>query len=110
MDLIQDLPTATAWVSGVEGALVIGNYVYADGATNMRVSTAVDALTEQVRLARPDTALSFLATPTDVFAVPREVVEASTRAYAERRTSKVLRGPAADPVGRASTAPQLRPR
>ena len=93
VDLINALPTATAWVSGVEGDLVIGNYVYADGATNMRVSTAVDALTEQVRLARTGTALSFLATPTDVFAVPREVVEASTRAYAERRTSKVLRGP-----------------
>ena len=93
VDLVHDLPTATAWVSGVAAPLVLGNYVYADGATNVRVSTAVDALTEQVRLARPDTALSFLATPTDVFAVPRQVVDASTRAYAARRTSKVLRGP-----------------
>ncbi|HET9021039.1 MAG TPA: hypothetical protein VFN34_04075 [Ornithinibacter sp.] len=93
VDLVEDLPTATAWVSGVEGSLVLGNYVYADGATNVRVSTAVDALSEQVRHARPDTALSFLATPTDVFAVPGEVVEASARSYAERRTSKVLRGP-----------------
>ena len=59
----------------------------------MRVSTAVDALTETVRTARPDTAMSFLATPTDVFAVPGEVVDASAQAYADRRTSKVLRGP-----------------
>jgi hypothetical protein len=93
VDLIHDLPTATAWVCGLEGSLVLGNYVYADGATNVRVSTAVDAMTRMVRLARPDTALSFLATPTDVFAVPGEVVEASARAYAERRTSKVLRVP-----------------
>ncbi len=59
----------------------------------MRVSTAVDALTETVRTARPDTAMSFLATPTDVFAVPGEAVDASAQAYADRRTSKLLRGP-----------------
>ena len=93
VDLVHDLPTATGWVCGLPGSLVIGNYVYADGATNVRVSTAVDALTQTVRLARPDTAMSFLATPTDVFAVPGEAVEASVRSYAERRTSKVLRGP-----------------
>jgi hypothetical protein len=93
VDLVHDLPTATGWVAGLEGSLVIGNYVYADGATNVRVSIAVDALTRTVREARPDTALSFLATPTDVFAVPGDAVEASVRAYAERRTSKVLRVP-----------------
>ena len=37
--------------------------------------------------------MSFLATPTDVFAVPGEAVDASVQAYADRRTSKVLRGP-----------------
>ncbi len=93
VDLIHDLPTATGWVCGLPGSLVIGNYVYADGATNVRVSTAVDALTETVRAARPDTAMSFLATPTDVFAVPGEAVAASVQAYADRRTSKLLRGP-----------------
>ena len=93
IDLVHDLPTATGWVAALDGSLVVGNYVYADGATNVRVSTAVDALTEAVRHVRPDTALSFLATPTDVFAVPGEVVEASVHAYAQRRTSRVLRVP-----------------
>lgn len=93
VDLVHDLPTATGWVAGLAGPLVVGNYVYADGATNVRVSTAVDALTQAVRQVRPDTAMSFLATPTDVFAVPGDVVEAATRAYAERRTSKLLRVP-----------------
>ena len=46
VDLIHDLPTATGWVCGLPGSLVVGNYVYADGATNVRVSTAVDALTD----------------------------------------------------------------
>ncbi len=72
VDLIHDLPSATAWVAGIDGPLVLGNYVYADGATNLRLSTAVDALTEAVRSQRPgdEVALGFLATPTDVFAVP----------------------------------------
>ncbi|MBM6403357.1 hypothetical protein JQN72_03760 [Phycicoccus sp. CSK15P-2] len=93
VDLLHDLPSATAWVAGLDGSLVLGNYVYADGATNVRVSAAVDALTEAVRGRRSDTALSFLATPTDVFAVPSEAVEASVDSYAHRRTSKVLRVP-----------------
>ncbi len=92
-DLLHDLPDATAWVAGLDGPLVLGNYVYADGATNVRVSTAVDALTEAVRRQRSDTSLSFLATPTDVFAVPAEAVDAATASYAQRRTSKVLRVP-----------------
>ncbi|MBT9255433.1 hypothetical protein KMZ32_05525 [Phycicoccus sp. MAQZ13P-2] len=93
VDLLHDLPDATAWVGGLEGRLVLGNYVYADGATNVRVSTALDALTQAVLAQRSDTALSFLATPTDVFAVPGEAVDASVEAYATRRTSKVLRVP-----------------
>ena len=93
VDLVHELPAATGWVAGLDSALVLGNYVYADGATNVRVSTAVDAMTRTVQQARPDTALSFLATPTDVFAVPGDAVAASVRSYAERRTSKLLRGP-----------------
>ena len=96
-DLVHDLAAVTEWVAGLEasGPLVVGNYVYADGATNVRVSTAVDALTDRVVVerGRDAVALAFLATPTDVFAVPGEAVERSVRSYAERRTSKVLRVP-----------------
>ncbi len=95
IDLIHDLPRAAAWVGDLEGPLVLGNYVYADGAVNVRLSTAVDALTQQVRAARAagEVALAFLATPTDIFAVPADVVSASVDSYAHRRTSKVLRVP-----------------
>ena len=94
-DLIHDLSTVGSWVGGLEGPLVLGNYVYADGATNVRVSSAVDALTEHVRAQRgPDeVALAFLATPTDVFAVPGDAVAASVESYARRRTSRLLRVP-----------------
>jgi hypothetical protein len=73
---------------------VLGNYVYADGATNVRVSTAVDALTVRMTAARPELALAFLATPTDVFAVPADAVAQSVRAYAGRsRGAKLLGRP-----------------
>ena len=94
-DLIHDVATVASWVGGIEGPLVLGNYVYADGATNVRVSAAVDALGEHVRAHRaPDeVALAFLATPTDVFAVPGDAVAASVESYAHRRVSRALRVP-----------------
>ena len=72
---------------------MLGNYVYADGAANVRVSSAVDALTVRLQAARPDVALAFLATPTDVFAVPGDAVAQSARAYAARSPAKLGRWP-----------------
>jgi hypothetical protein len=53
---------------------------------------AVDELTHRVREARDDVALAFLATPTDVFAVPGDAVRHSTRAYAQRSATAKLLG------------------
>jgi hypothetical protein len=58
----------------LDGPLVLGNYVYADGAANVAVCAAMDALTMRLRTARGDLALAFLATLTDVVAVPADVV------------------------------------
>ncbi|PRY51050.1 hypothetical protein LY71_102113 [Geodermatophilus tzadiensis] len=83
-DLVREVPAAADWLAGLPGELVLGDYVYADGALNVRVSAAVDALTLRVQAARPETALAFLATPTDVFAVPGDAVAHSVRNYADR--------------------------
>jgi hypothetical protein len=92
-DLIHGLPQVAQWLSGLDGPLVLGNYVYADGATNVRVSTAVDALTEHVIASRSDVALAFLATPTDVFAVPADAVAQATRAYEHPNLARFARRP-----------------
>ncbi|MEV4417721.1 hypothetical protein [Catellatospora sp. NPDC049609] len=92
-DLLHELPVVAQWLLGVEGRLVVGNYVYADGATNTRVCTAVDALTERLRAARADTALAFLATPTDVFAAPAEAVAQADAKYRQSSLLRTLRGP-----------------
>ncbi len=95
-DLLADAPLLASWLDSIAGddQVVLGNYVYADGATNVRVSVAVDALSTRMMSERPDTARAFLATPTDVFAVPPDAVSQSVAAYEGRsRSVKVLGRP-----------------
>lgn len=79
-DLVSELPAIVQWLDGLDGPLVLGNYCYADGREHVQVSMAADALNTYLQRRRPDTALAFLATPTDVFAVhAAEVVTANDR-------------------------------
>ena len=91
-DLTGDVPAGADWLAGLDGPLVLGSYVYADGAANVRVASAVDALTVRLQADRGDVALAFLATPTDVFAVPADAVAQSARAYAARSMMAKLGG------------------
>ncbi|MDQ2756557.1 MAG: hypothetical protein M3Y71_08335 [Actinomycetota bacterium] len=103
-DLLHQLPAVADWITGLEGDLVLGNYVYADGATNLRVAMAVDALSVELRRRRgDDVSLAFLATPTDVFAVPTDAVAQATRAYEDTAgIGRLLR-----PVFRAASGGRL---
>ena len=92
LDLARQVPAAAGWLAGLDGPLVLGNYVYADGAANVTVCTAADALTARLQAARSDVALAFLATPTDVYAVPADAVAQSVRAYAARSRGAKLAG------------------
>jgi hypothetical protein len=92
LDLTVQVPMVADWLAAMEGPLVLGNYVYADGADNVRVASAVDALTVRLQASRRDVALALLATPTDVFAVPADAVAQSARAYAARSPAARLGG------------------
>lgn len=92
LDLTSEVPAVADWLATIDGPLVLGNYVYADGAANVRLSSAVDALTVRLQAGRDDVALAFLATPTDVFAVPAEAVAQSVRAYTTRPPAAKLAG------------------
>jgi hypothetical protein len=91
-DLLTELPAVAEWLLGIEGRLVLGNYVYAPGATYVRLSAAVDALAVHIRQRRADTALAFLATPTDTFAVPGDAVAQSNERYRDRSRRARLAG------------------
>jgi hypothetical protein len=80
-DLLTDLAAVAEWLLGIEGRLVLGNYVYAPGAAYVRLSAAVDALSVHVRRHRGAVGLAVLATPTDVFAVPPDAVAQATDRY-----------------------------
>ncbi|HEY6745256.1 MAG TPA: hypothetical protein VI357_06005 [Mycobacteriales bacterium] len=84
-DLLTEVPAVADWLAGLPGRLLLGNYAYADGSLHLRVSAAADVLARRLQRDRDDVALAFLATPTDVFAVPPEAVAAATAGY-ERRS------------------------
>ena len=122
LDLTGDASAVADWLAGVDGPLVLGNYSYADGAANVRVCSAVDAATVRLQAERRDVTLAFLATPTDVFAVPADAVAQSARAYAARspaaRAAHMLSGgrllrpaysPGADPGINDTLVPQQGP-
>lgn len=83
LDLTTELPEVAAWLRTFDEPFTIGNYVYADGATFVCLAGGVDALIAQLLEERRDRSLSYLATPTDVFAVPFDVV-AAARARAKQ--------------------------
>jgi hypothetical protein len=92
-DLLHGPNRVAAWLSTFDGPLTIGNYAYADGALHVRVTVAIDALTRHLLAERPDAGLAFLATPTDVFAVPAAAVAEATRRYAAREGVGKVRRP-----------------
>ena len=97
LDLIGEPASVRAWLDQVDGPLVLGNYAYADGADFVRVAMAADAVIVALQRARDDVALAYLATPTDVFAVPEEAVGHARRRQDEagsltRLTNRVSGG------------------
>lgn len=93
IDLLTEPSTAAAWLASMPAGDVLGNYVHAEGALGVRVSTAADALTVQLQRQRPALTLAFLLSPTDTFAVPAEAVRLSARAWESSRVSRLVRGP-----------------
>jgi hypothetical protein len=93
IDLIRQLPELHTWVAGIEGPFTLGTYTYADGATHVRVALAADALAQALHAERSDVGLAFLATPTDVYAVPAGAVEESRRRWDARGLSGLAQLP-----------------
>lgn len=85
-DLVTQLPELRAWLAGLDGPLTLGNYAYAHGATNVRVTVAADALAADLLDRRTDVDLAMLATPTDVYAAPEETVADARARFAAAGT------------------------
>lgn len=85
-DLVHQPLEVLDWVrrSAGEEPFVVGMHAYADSGVHVRVSAAADLLLETLRADDPRTAAAWLATPTDAFVVPPEVVTEAHRRWRAR--------------------------
>lgn len=101
VDLLRDAPALAAWLATWRGTLDIAALAYLDGERHVRLVLAMDMVQAALCAARPDTGLAFLATPTDVFVVPRAVQDAAQARYAQRPlASRIAQGALALVAGR----------
>jgi hypothetical protein len=96
LDVVRDLAGTRAWIADNlnGGEPVLGMYGYADGGAHVLLTGAFDALASDLTSSRPETALSYLATPTDAYLVPEAAVQRSRAAYRARRLRRALQAPA----------------
>jgi len=82
-NLLSHTPEIANWLVDVcpGEPLTVGNYTYLDGALHVQLSIACDAIMEKVCKARPDTAIAFLCTPTDVHNISQEAHDVAETNY-----------------------------
>ena len=73
-DLLTDAPEVRTWLAGAGRPLVVADTAYAEGADFVRLVAAADAVTAALLADGLVEAVAVLGTPTDVYAVPPEVV------------------------------------
>ena len=95
-DLLAQTPEVGRWLleAAPDLPLTVGSYAYADGARHVQVAVASDAVVEHLLDARPGTSYAELATPTDAYAVPQDVVQDARAKWASRGWLGRLQAPA----------------
>ena len=84
VDLLRDAPRVAQWLRGFGRPMDVASLGYLDGERHVRLSLAMDMVASQLLSAQPGSSLAYLATPTDVYAVPEEAALAAQAAYAQR--------------------------
>ena len=82
-DILSDFESISRWIveQSFHKRIVIGGFLYADGALFARIAVAADAVIQAVCHIRADTALISLCSPTEVFSVPKAANQEATRRY-----------------------------
>ena len=94
-DLLGATPQVARWLAETapDLPLTVGSYAYADGARHVQVAVASDAVVEHLLRVRAGTAYAELATPTDAYAVPADVVADARSRWSSRGWRGVLQRP-----------------
>lgn len=83
-NLLTQIPEIAQWLVQFPQKLDLAAIAYLDGEKHVRVSMAMDSIMQYVSEHKPDTSLMFMCTPTDVYAVPKEVAEAAQEKFKSR--------------------------
>lgn len=90
-NLLTQIPEITHWLAQNPHKLDLAAIAYLDGEKHVRVSVAMDSIMSYISVQKPDSSLMYMCTPTDVYAVPKEVIEGSTEKLQQRsKVEKLL--------------------
>ncbi|NHB58879.1 hypothetical protein [Acinetobacter shaoyimingii] len=83
-NLLTQTPEIAQWLIQNKQQLDLAAIAYLDGEKHVRVSMAMDTIMHYVSQKKPDSSLMYMCTPTDVYAVPKEVIEGSSEKFKHR--------------------------
>lgn len=83
-NLLTQIPEISQWLVENPHKLDLASIAYLDGEKHVRVSMAMDSIMSHVSKHKPDSSLMYMCTPTDVYAVPKEVIEGATEKFEQR--------------------------
>ena len=83
-NLLTQTPEIAQWLLEKPNDLDLAAIAYLDGEKHVRVSMAMDAIMQFVSTHKANTSLMFMCTPTDVYAIPKEIVDASSAKFNDR--------------------------
>lgn len=108
-DLLKDLPEIANWVRSFKGPLDVAAHGYADGERHVRLAAAMDVIQAVACHDNKDSTLAFMATPTDVYAIPQATAAASMDNFRQRPwLSKLLQAQLALFTGKRFFQPNIK--
>lgn len=84
VNLLTDTPEIAHWLTQFDRDLDLAAIAYLDGEKHVRVSMAMDAIMQHVSQQKSNTSLMYMCTPTDVYAVPQEVIQGGLDKFKSR--------------------------
>ncbi|MFC4952290.1 hypothetical protein [Acinetobacter puyangensis] len=76
VDLLQQAPEIASWLASFRQQLDLAGIAYLDGEKHVRVSLAMISIMQKISQLKSDSSIMFMLTPTDIYAIPKRVIEA----------------------------------
>lgn len=89
-NLLTQTPEIANWLGTFTQHLDLAGIAYLDGEKHVRVSMAMIAIMDKISQAKPDSSIMFMLTPTDIYAIPKQVVQSSLMIRKQRHQVEKL--------------------